>query len=110
MTTTNETPKTTLELVSEVQQFADLSEFMGDPHIDKALEYVVKLLGKEMPINRAPQVIVELQALSAKFGILASYYTNVMPGRENAKKKNVYYSMRDNLNSLVDALKYLARH
>lgn len=98
---------TTLELVSKVQQFVDMHEFMGDDDLDTALGYVVKLISKpDVPAAKAPELIVQLQAISAKMGMLASYYTNL---EKDSRKKNVYYSMRDNLNALVDALKYVAR-
>lgn len=99
--------QSTLELVSQVQQFVDLHEFMGDDDLDTALGYVVKLIARpDVPAAKAPELIVQLQAISAKMGMMASYYTNV---GKDPKKKNVYYSMRDNLDKLVDALKYAAR-
>lgn len=103
--------KTTIELISEVQEFADLHKFMEDDDVDKALEYVVKLIANpNIPGVAATRAILQLQAISAKCGILASYYTNVNKDREVAKRKNVYYSMRDAIDKLVDALKYTARN
>lgn len=102
--------KTTLEIISEVQQFSDLHDYMKDDDIDKALEYVVKLIARpDIPPHAAIKAIVQLQAISAKMGILASHYTNVDMDKANAKRKNVYYSMRDNIDKLVDALKYITR-
>lgn len=99
---------TTLELVSQVQEFLDLHEFMNDDDLDTALGFVIKLIAKpDVPAALAPELIVKLQAISAKMGMMASYYTNV---GKDSKKKNVYYSMRDNLDKLVDALKYAAKN
>lgn len=105
--------KTVLELISTITEFNDLSEFMNDEQLDLALARVVKLVMKpEVPASLAPRLIVELQALSTKFALLAAYYATVAKGPSgsvNANKKNVYYSTKEALNSLVDALKYSAR-
>lgn len=51
--------------------------------------------------------------MSAKFGVMATWYTTVQKGpagSSNNIKKNVYYTMKDSLDKLVDALKYVARY
>lgn len=104
----------TLELVDEVSEFQTLHNFVSDDQLDQALGLVVKLIMRpDLPQHKVPSLIVELQALSAKFGILATTYATVLkdrPGSENAIKKNVYYTMNDVLDKLVDALKYPARY
>lgn len=99
-----------IDIVSEVTQFNDLSEFMQDKDLDKALEFVVKLILKpDVPAAKAPELIIQLQALSAKFAILARYYTTLEKGTESAKRKNVYYTASDSIDKLVDAIKYMAK-
>jgi len=102
-----------LELISTVTQFNDLSEFMQDEQLDLALGLVIKLIMKpEVPATLAPRLIVELQALSTKFAMMAAYYATIAKGPSgsvNANKKNIYYSTKEAINSLVDALKYSAR-
>jgi len=101
---------TPLEIISQVTEFNDLSEFMQDKDLDKALEFVVKLVMKpDVPAAKAPELIIQLQALSAKCAILARYYTTFEKGVEASKKKNAYYTMSDSLDRLVDALKYSAK-
>jgi hypothetical protein len=101
---------TTLEIISQVTEFNDLSEFMQDKDLDKALEFVIKLVMKpDVPSAKAPELIIQLQALSAKFSVLARYYTTFEKGGEASKKKNAYYTMSDCLDRLVDALKYSAK-
>ena len=106
--------KNTLELISDITEFNDLHEFMKDEHLDKALAIVVKLLmNPDVPSAKAPHLIMELQAMSTKFSILASVYSTIMKdkaGTENNKKKNVYYSVKESLDKLVDALKYVVRY
>lgn len=106
--------KNTLELISDITEFNDLHEFMKDDQLDKALAIVVKLLMKpDVPTAKAPQLIVELQALSTKFAILASVYSTIAKdkaGTENNNKKNIYYSVKESIDKLVDALKFVVRY
>lgn len=101
---------TIVDLVSQITEFNDISEFMQDEDLDKALGYVVKMIAKpDLPFAAAPKVVVELQALSAKFSILARYYTSFEKSTEATKKKNVYYTMAEEIDKLVAAVKYQAR-
>ena len=99
-----------LDLTSEITEFNDMSEFMNDQDLDKALDLVVKLIMKpDIPAGKAPEIIVLLQSLSAKFSMLARYYTTFEKGGDAAKKKNVYYTASDCIDKLVDAIKYTAK-
>lgn len=103
----------TLELISQITEFNDLHEYLQDEQLDKALAIVVKLImNPDVPSAKAPMLIIELQAISAKLAILASYYTTVArdkTGTLNNNKKNLYYSCKEAIDRLVDALKYSAR-
>lgn len=101
----------TLDLISMVQEFNDLHYFMNDADVDKALSRVIKLIAKpDVPPQVAAKLVVELQALSAKFAILATYYQTIGRGSgEHTHKKNVCYTLRDSLGKLSDALKYGTR-
>jgi hypothetical protein len=103
-----------LEIVSEITEFNDMHEFMSDAQLDKAMELVIRLLMKpDVPAALAPRLIVELQAMSAKFSMLAVYYATIAKdraGTTNNHKKNIYYSTKEALDKLVDALKYSARY
>lgn len=100
-----------LEVISMVQEFNNLHYFMNDADVDKALARVIKLIGKpDVPPQVATKLVVELQALSAKFAIMATYYQTIGRGSgEHAHKKNVCYTLRDALGKLSDALKYGTR-
>lgn len=106
--------KNTLELISEITEFNELHEFMNDDHLDKSLAIVVKLLmNPDIPAAKAPNLIIELQAMSTKFSMLASYYSTVAKdkaGTVNNNKKNIYYSAKESIDKLVDALKYVVRY
>lgn len=101
---------TVLESISKITEFNDIKEFMNDPDLDEALDLIIKLIMKpDVPSGKAPELIVRLQALSAKFSMLSRYYTTFEKGGESAKKKNVYYTISDSIDKLVDAVKYMAR-
>jgi hypothetical protein len=67
-----------------------------------------KLISKpDVPASVGVELIVKLQAYSAKFAMLASWYTNVK--KDERAKKNIYYSAKEATDRLVDALKYAVR-
>jgi hypothetical protein len=101
---------TVIEQISTVTEFNDLSEFMQDQDLDNALDLIVKLISKpDVPSAKAPTLIVQLQAISAKFAMQARYYTTFEKGGDASKKKNTYYTASDAIDKLVDSLKYSAR-
>jgi hypothetical protein len=107
----NLTEKPLIELISEVTEFNDMKEYMNDPDLDYALDLIIKLITKpDVPSSKAPDLIIKMQALGAKFAMLSRFYTTFEKGGENAKKKNVYYTAEEAINRLVDALKYSARY
>jgi hypothetical protein len=105
--------KSVLELISDVTEFNDLHDLMKDEQLDRALAIIVKLImNPDIPSAKAPMLIIELQAISAKLSVLAAYYTTVArdkTGTLNNHKKNIYYSAKEAIDRLVDALKYAAR-
>ena len=101
-----------LELVSTITQLNDIHEFMTDEQIDRAMHLVIKLMMEKgsVPSHQAPKLIVELQALATKFAMLATYYATIgKGGTDENHKKNVYFTMKDAIGKLVDALKYAAK-
>lgn len=107
------TEENPLETISRITEFNDLSEFMQDEQLDRAMDLVIKCLTKpDVAANKAPKLIVELQAISAKFSIMAVTYATIKKdraGTENNHRKNIYYSTKEALDSLVSALKYAVR-
>lgn len=108
----NELSENPLELISTVTQFNDIHEFMTDEQLDRAMHLVIKLVMEKgsIPSQQAPKLIVELQALATKFAVLATYYATIgKGGTDENHKKNVYFTMKDAITKLVDALKYAAK-
>jgi hypothetical protein len=104
----------TLDLISSITEFNDLNEYMKDEQLDKALAIIIKLLvNPDVPAAKAPHLIIELQAMSTKFAMMASYYSTIAKdkaGTTNNNKKNIYYSAKESIDKLVDALKYVVRY
>lgn len=104
----------TLELINQISEFNDLHTFMKDEQLDRALAIVVKLiLDPNVPPGKAPAVIINLQALSFKFkasAVLYQTFNRGSAGSLESNKKNVYYSVAEALDRVVDALKYSARY
>lgn len=98
----------TIDLLNSVNDFADLADFMNDEEFTQMLTMIAKMIAKpDIPPASAAKLIVQLQVYSTKFAMLAAYYANVK--KEDRQKKNVYYSAREALDKLCDALKYVAR-
>jgi len=102
-----------LETVSVITEFNDLTDFMKDPQLDRALDLAIKCIANpDVAATKAPRLIVELQAISFKFAVKAVEYATIKKdraGTDNNHRKNVYYSTKEALDRLVDALKYAAR-
>lgn len=102
-----------LEYIDKITEFNDIHDFMHDDDLDEALDIIVKLMMKpDVPPSAATLLVTKLQAMSAKFGVLATWYTTVAKGPSgsvNHTKKNVYYTLSDQCDKLANALKYVAR-
>ena len=97
-----------IELVNEVGEFTEIADYMNDEHLTEVLGLIVKLIGQpDIPATAAIPLIVRLEAMSAKFSMEASYYTNV--NKSDRTRKNLYYSITDASRRLVDALKYTTK-
>jgi len=99
------------DLISSITEFSKLSEALNDRELDEALELVVRLIEKpDIPPAIAVKTIVKLEAIAAKFAFAQSYYkTFGKSGTQERYKKDVYYTAREAIERLVDALKYIAR-
>ena len=101
-----------IELVSEITHLNDITTFFEDKDVDRAMAVIIKMIAERgaVPQAKAPAMIVELSALSAKFGIQATYYMTLGKYEADAsQKKNLMFTMRDSLGKLADSLKYIAR-
>ena len=105
-------PDNPIEIISLISEFNEVHEFMQDDALDKCLAIVVKLIVRagDIPPQHVPALIVELQAMATKFAVLASYYGNMgKDGTRETHKKNMYYTLKEAVTKLADALKYVAK-
>lgn len=99
----------TIDLINTINEFNEISEFMNDEELTKALVSVAKLIANpDIPPAKATLLIVQLQSYATKFAMLASWYSHVK--KDERAKKNMYYSAKDGIERLVDALKYAVRN
>ena len=103
-----------LEIISEIDEMCEVSDFLEDQDIDEAMSLIVRLImNPDVSPQKAPPLIVKVTALSAKFQVMAATYTNLRKGKAGSdeyKKKNLYYSLADALEKLSNSLKYLVRN
>lgn len=103
-----------VDLMNQIAEFNKINEFMEDEELEKALVMVVKIISRpDVPPQSAVVAINTLQAFATKFAILATWYSTVekdRAGTVNNTKKQVYYTMKEALDKLVDGLKYSARY
>ena len=101
-----------VELISQVTELNDISEYMQDEQLDRALHLIVKILFEKgaVPAIKAPAIITELQALAAVFAFKATFYATIGEGgSEETKKKNIYFTAKEAIGKLCDAMKYLSK-
>lgn len=100
--------ETTVEILNKISQFNDISEYMQDEQLTETLVIISKLIANpDIPPAKLTVTITRLQAMSAKFAMLASWYSHVK--KDDRAKKNIYYSIKEATDRLVDALKYSVR-
>lgn len=101
--------KSTLESQVELRR---LKEKLNDPEFDRAIEQIEYLISRpqDITVKRVAGMITELAAISAKFGLMSTYYKSWGKlGTDERYKKDLYYTARDGIKDMVDSLKYLQR-
>jgi hypothetical protein len=99
------------EYLNEVYELNQISIEMGDDDLSDALDTIVKIISKpDIPPQAAVKAVVKLQAYAAAFRMKAKYYMLIQKEGDAAKRKNIYLSMVEALERLVDSLKYLCKN
>lgn len=97
--------QTTIEQVSGLYEIAD---YMNDPELSQALEFIAKVIMKpDIPPHVATVEIVRLQAIAAKMQMRATWMANV--DKSDRSKKNLYYSAAAEIDKVVAALKFILK-
>jgi predicted S18 family serine protease len=94
--------------IDSINGLAEIAEYMNDEELNTALTFIAKIILKpDIPLNVVTVEIVRLQAIAAKMAFRATWMANV--DKSDRGKKNLYYTAAESINSLVSALKYIAR-
>lgn len=99
------TTSTTLEQVNDLYEIA---EYMNDPELTVALEFIAKVMFKpDVPIQVVTVELVRLQAIAAKMAMKATWMANV--DKSDRAKKNLYYTAAAEIDKVCATLKYLTK-
>jgi len=93
------------------QELREVTNFLDDQEVDAALAAIANIVIKpHIPGNAAVPLILQLQAISAHCAIKYKYYYTIgKNGSDERYKKELYLTLRDALDRLVDALKYVIK-
>ncbi len=109
-----ESDKTVLELASDLNtELEEISLYFRDEDIDEALDTLIRLIAKpNVPSHVAAPLVVKLQALSSKLGLMGKVYMLYeldITKEEKTRKKNMLLTLSAELEKLSNAVKYLVR-
>lgn len=100
-----------LEDFNVAVEIQELTEFMNNEEFEAVVAEVAQLVTDPnvAPMKVRP-LIVKLQAMSFNLSMQANYYKSIgKVGTNERYKKDAYYSARDAIDRVVDALKYLVK-
>ena len=105
---------TVAELISRVTELNEISLYFTDEDIDDAMATIIRLISKpNVPPHVAAPLIVQTQALSAKFHLMAKAYViypmDHLTKEEKTKRKNTLFSLSEVLEKLSHSLKFLVK-
>lgn len=98
-------------LVKEYELFVDVCQKMQDPELEECLNEVIRIFRKpDLLPTRAAILIQKLQATATLIGVRKQWYTAYGPKTPEGKfKKNMYYTLEERLDRMVDALKFVIK-
>lgn len=102
-----------LEAASEVQDFIDLDNSIGDEELMDALGLALKCIAHPtMSVGTARGLMIKFQAFSMKFRAQSLVYQHIHKGTVNSPeglKKNAYYALSKQCHELAQTMKYIVR-
>ena len=98
-------------LLAEYDVFVEVCSKMNDPDLEECLNEVIRVFRKpELLPSRASILIQKLQAMATMIGIKKHWYMAYGPKTPEGKfKKNMYYTLEERLDKMVDALKFIIK-
>lgn len=104
-----------LFIISKVRDFVEVYEFLEkDKDVKDALELVIKSISNpgRVPPEKAASLVMQMQGYSAKFAIQAAIYTTLKKDRAGTEfnmRKNIYYTLAEQMDKLAAAMKIVAK-
>ena len=98
-----------IDLVAGVAELQEIADYLQDDDVTESLALVIRI-GHESP---KPQTVVKLitklESKAFQFRMKGKYHMVLEKGGDAAKRKNLYMSLSEGLQRIVDSLKYIAR-
>lgn len=101
-----------VDRLSKVSELNGISVFLKDPNVDFTLNKVVHIIAKpDIPAKVVTPLLNKLQGISFAFKVKAKFYMLIGKSQPDATvKKNLYMTLADETDKLVQALKYTTRN
>ena len=98
--------------LSDISELNSISKFLNDPDVDFALEKVINLIVRpDVPAKLVTPLINKLQGISFSFKMKGKCYMLLRKSDpDSAQKKNMYMTLSEETEKLVQALKYTTRN
>ena len=102
-----EIPDELIEALEKAPNFKEVSEFLDDENVTLGLSYMAKFaLNPDIEDKALGRLIPQLQAIAGICGVNAKAYQTIKKtAPEAANKKNLYYTLSEEFDKLVMALK-----
>lgn len=100
-----------LRTVSDSFELNKINDFMKDEQVNNALLKLTTVLANpDLQPAKISKHIVQCQAMSAYFAMKATFYMGIGKDEPDAaKKKNVYFTMKEQFDKLAQSLKYVSK-
>lgn len=97
--------------IGQHEQLVAVADLMNDDEFTDAVNEILRVMRRpDMLPQRASTLIQKLQATATLMGIRKQWYVAYGPKTPEGKfKKNMYFTIEERLDKMVDALKYMAK-
>lgn len=102
-----EIPDELIAALEQVPNFKEVSDFLGDENVTLGLSYMAKFaVNPDIEDKSLVRLIPQLQAVAGICGVNAKAYQTIKKqAPDAAHKKNLYYTLSEEFDKLVMALK-----
>lgn len=102
-----EIPQDLIDALQQAPNFKEISDFLEDDNVTLGLSYMAKFAtSPDIQDQSLLRLIPQLQAIAGVCGVNAKAYQTIKKTAPNAaNKKNLYYTLSEEFDKLVMALK-----